>query len=145
MIFCFPALTLSEIKLVLEELASFHATAHHFINTFPGGMEALNIEYQNLFQEKFFDIETKNDNIVIKQFLGMIIQMFGAAVVVAKHFGTEDLAKRVEAYQKKIQSEMEKLFQKEWRMSFITHGDAWFNNFLFRLQLVRFPRKKVLQ
>jgi hypothetical protein len=30
------ALTLSEVKIVLQGLAALHATAHHFINTFPG-------------------------------------------------------------------------------------------------------------
>jgi hypothetical protein len=119
---------------VLEELASFHATSHHFVNTFPGGVDALNKEYQALFQEIFFDIEKQDDFKVIKMFLGMITKMFGAAIVVAKNFGTEDLAKRVEDYQQIIKPEMEKLFLKKWQMSYITHGDAWFNNFLFRFQ-----------
>jgi len=30
------ALTLNAIKIVLHELAAYHATAHHFLNTFPG-------------------------------------------------------------------------------------------------------------
>ena len=125
------ALTLKAVKLVLEELASFHATGHHFVNTFPGGTEALNEEYQNLYQENFFDVEKKDEN-GMQQFLAMVTKMFGAAIVVVKKYGSEDLAKRLEAYQKNIQSEMEKLFFKKWQMSFITHGDAWYNNFLFR-------------
>jgi thiamine kinase-like enzyme len=52
--------------------------------------------------------------------------------VVAKNYGSEDLAERLEAYQKSIKSEMENLFFKKWQMSFVCHGDAWYNNFLFR-------------
>jgi thiamine kinase-like enzyme len=132
MSFCYTlALTLNAVKMVLEELASFHATGHHFVNTFPGGMEALNKEYQKLFQEKFFDNEKKEDN-GMEQFLVMVTKMFGASIVVAKNYGSEDLAERLEAYQKSIKSEMEKLFFKKWQMSFVCHGDAWYNNFLFR-------------
>jgi len=35
------ALTLNAVKLVLQEMAAFHATGDHFITTYPGGLEAL--------------------------------------------------------------------------------------------------------
>jgi len=38
---------------VLKELAAFHATGLHFINTYPGGREALALEYPDMFTENF--------------------------------------------------------------------------------------------
>ena len=35
------ALSLEAVKLVLGEMAAFHATAHHYIETYPGGLEVL--------------------------------------------------------------------------------------------------------
>ena len=37
----FSALTLEAVKLVLKEMAAFHATAHHYIQTYPGQLDAL--------------------------------------------------------------------------------------------------------
>lgn len=135
------ALTLNGVKLVLKELASFHATAQHFINTYPGGREALSDDYKKLYDADFFEVPKKPDNNgndenanenKMKGFFHMISQMFGTAVVVTKKFGSEDLADRMSAYHKKIIGEMVKLFMMKWRLCLIVHGDAWYNNFLFR-------------
>ena len=125
------ALSLTAIRLILKEMASFHATSHHFVNTFPGGKDALNADYQKLFNEDFFE-EMKKDDETMKALMNGMKQRFGSILVVAKKFGSEDLAKRMESYQGKILSEMGKLFMQKPRISFFTHGDASLNNFLFR-------------
>ena len=125
------ALSLTAIRLILKEMASFHATSHHFVNTFPGGKDALNADYQKLFNEDFFE-GMKKDDATMKAFIDFVIQMFGAATTVTQKFGSKDLAERMESFQGKIMAEMGKLFMQKPRMSFVTHGDAWYNNFLFR-------------
>ena len=116
---------------MLKELAAFHATSYHFVNTYPGGKDALNADYQKLFNEDFFE-EMKKDDATMKAFIDFVIQMFGAATTVTQKFGSKDLAERMESFQGKIMAEMGKLFIQKPRMSFVTHGDAWYNNFLFR-------------
>ena len=136
-------MTISGVRLALKELASFHATAQHFINTYPGGRDALAEDYKKLYDADFFEVpkmpdSNGNDNgentneDKMKGFFQMISQMFGTAVVVTRKFGSEDLADRMSAYHKKIIGEMVKLFMMKWRLSFVVHGDAWFSNFLFR-------------
>ena len=112
-------------------MAAFHATSHHFVNTYPGGKEGLNEDFRKQFNEGFFE-EMKKDDVSMKAFIDMITQMFGAASVVTKKFGSEDLAERMESFQGRIMVELGKLFMQKPKMSFVTHGDAWYNNFMFR-------------
>ena len=125
------ALSLTAIRLILKEMASFHATSHHFVNTYPGGKDCLNQHFKKLFNDDFFEAIKKDDE-TMKALMNGMTQMFGSISVVTKKFGSEDLAKRMEYYQGKILSEMGKLFMQKPRISFFTHGDASLNNFLFR-------------
>jgi hypothetical protein len=50
----FTALTLNAVKLVLKELAAFHATGDYFISTYQGGLEALAKKYPRVSNENEF-------------------------------------------------------------------------------------------
>jgi hypothetical protein len=127
----FPALTLNAAKMVLQELAAFHATSQHFISTYPGGIELLAKEYPQFFTEDFFSSNEKSREMV-KQLFDMTSTCFGSCVQVAKKYGSEDLANRMEVFHAKVKSVMEGFFTNKWNMSYVTHGDAWYNNFLYR-------------
>jgi hypothetical protein len=38
----------------------------------------------------------------------------------------------MDAYSHKIPHVMRRLFTSKWKLNFMAHGDAWYNNFLFR-------------
>ena len=48
----FPALTLDAIRLVLSELAAFHATGYVFYKTHPDGKEKLAQDYPHIFTNR---------------------------------------------------------------------------------------------
>ncbi len=71
---------------------------------------------------------------ILKQFNDMISAMFGSCTVVSKKFGSEELGQKMEAYNKIVRSVTDKLFsdQGKGKMLYVTLGDAWYNNFLYR-------------
>jgi len=58
--------------------------------------------------------------------------MYSACLVVIQKYGPKDLADRMVAYQPKVLTVMRGFFTGSWKHGFITHGDAWYNNLLFR-------------
>jgi hypothetical protein len=75
-----PALSLNAIKLVLKELAAFHASGYHFIHTYPGGLEALAKEYPNTFTEMLFGGGMGEE--IAKNYFDMTVNMFNSCVLV---------------------------------------------------------------
>ena len=112
-------------------MAAFHATSYHFVNSYPGGKDGLNKEFQKLFNELFFE-EIKKDDVTMNGFIKMTTQMFGTVSAVTKKFGSKDLSEKMVSYQSKIPAGMGKLFAQKPKMSFVTHGDASYNNFMYR-------------
>ncbi len=55
----FSALTLNAVKLVLKEMAAFHATGQHFIATYPGGLDVLSQECRRVKQSYVVALFTK--------------------------------------------------------------------------------------
>ena len=126
----FSALSLNAVKLVLKELAAFHASGYHFIHSYPGGLEALAKEYPSTFKETFFGVELEED--VAKNMLDIIANMFGSCVVVTMKYGSAEVAEKMTAYLPKVKHVMENYFSSKWRLRNLNHGDAWYNNFLYR-------------
>ena len=64
----------------------------------------------------------------------MIAKMFHSCVIVAKKFGSKELGHKMEEYQKTVKAKIEGIVddQGHGKMLFVTHGDAWYNNFLYR-------------
>ena len=116
---------------MLKEIASFHATSHHFVNTYPGVKDGLSKDFKQQFNEDFFESAKKDDD-TMKALMDGMTQMFGSISVVTKKYGSKDMAARMKSYQEKILSEMGLLFMQKPRISFFIHGDASLNNFLFR-------------
>ena len=113
--------------MALKELAAFHATSFHFINTFPGGREALALDYPDTFSNDLFAGKD-----MLEKYFGMTANMFGSCVLVSKKYGSEELANRMAVFQTKIVKVLGDLFESKWKMSYMLHGDAWYNNFLYR-------------
>ena len=42
-------LNLEQAKLVLDQLAAFHAASHHYVENYPGGPEGFKNDYEVLF------------------------------------------------------------------------------------------------
>ena len=122
------ALTIESIMMVLKELATFHATAYHFINTYPGGHKELAKDFYQQFQADFFDPASE----VKYKFVEIIAQSFGTPLLVIQKFGSKDLADRMVAFEKNLVEKLRALLSTTSKLSYIVHGDAWYNNFLFR-------------
>jgi len=119
--------------LVLQELASFHATSHHFIKTYPGGPESLAAECPCIFEagKPFFEVKGGSED-MLNQILQMTQQKFASSLLVVQNFGSEELAKRMEAFQPKVSSVMKELLTQKITSDVVTHGDAWYSNFLIK-------------
>ena len=112
---------------MLKELAAFHATGLHFLNTYPGGREALALEFPDMFTENFMPGEE-----MMQGFYDMTDNTFGSCILVTKKYGSEELSSKMVVFKNKIKPIMENILKSKWRISFITHGDAWYNNFMYR-------------
>ena len=86
-----------------------------------------------IFTEDFFNMKDGGKDVMTK-FNDIICSMFGSCTVVSKKFGSEELGQKMEAYNKNVRSVTEKLFsdQGKGKMLYVTLGDAWYNNFLYR-------------
>jgi hypothetical protein len=51
---------------------------------------------------------------------------------VTKKYGTADVAEKMAAFLPKVKPIMESYISSKWRLRNLCHGDAWYNNFLFR-------------
>jgi hypothetical protein len=51
---------------------------------------------------------------------------------VVRNDGDNELADKMLSYVPVITSKVKEVFHAEWRHIVLTHGDAWFNNFLFK-------------
>ena len=96
--------------MVLQELAAFHASGHHFINTYPGGIEVLTKECPQTFTEDFFE-----NSDMTKQFFDITVTMFGSTVLVCKKYGSPELAAKMAEYHKKVKDVMGAIFTKKWK------------------------------
>ena len=127
----FAALNLAAIRMVLESLAKFHASARNFVNTYPGGDKALAEDFQRLFQTDFFDPKSEAMNM----FANMIVQMYDTPLSIIQKFGSKNLAERVAAFKENLGERIISLLNSSSKLSIMMHGDAWYNNFLFRYLL----------
>ena len=60
---------------------------------------------------------------------GPILESFAKVV---RDDGDHGLADKMQRYAPKIHENVKDLLNGEWKNTLVTHGDAWFNNFLFK-------------
>jgi len=58
--------------------------------------------------------------------------MFETSVYVIGKTGTSEMAEKMVSYQKVVNSDVKNILRSKSSLSYIVHGDAWYNNFLFR-------------
>ena len=65
--------------------------------------------------------------------LEIIEEMFDTPILLVREFGTKDLVERIESFQRDLNFKIQGiLLNRESKIKFLIHGDAWYNNFLFR-------------
>ena len=100
------------------------------MSTYPGGLEALAKEYPKTFGETLFCEEM--GEAMTNGYFGMIKNMFSSCVLVTKKFASKELADKMAAYLPQVIPVMESYLNNAGRIRSINHGDAWYNNFLYR-------------
>ena len=93
----------------------------------------MDAEYEKLFGEKFFSKPDRGNG--GDAVIAMITKSYKTLIHINDKFGSADIADRVKKYEPKIVGDLEKLFFGDddgGKMNIVTHGDAWFNNFLFK-------------
>ena len=113
---------------MLKELAAFHATGHHFIKTYPGGVEALTEVYQELFQADFFEGRKMGDEKMVE----IMAPTFDTSIEIVRRFGSEEVSQKMISFRNVLKSEMLRVLRSKSDINFLIHGDAWFSNFMFK-------------
>ena len=93
-----------------------------------GGKDTFAEEYKRLFNSDFFDNTAFGGDKIV----AMICQMFETSVYIIEKTGTPEMAEKMVAFQKAMNSQIKNILRSKSDLSFIVHGDAWYNNFLFR-------------
>ncbi len=76
-------LDLEHIRMLLDQLARLHAASYHFIQTYPGGLEAMKeTNYRLLFTETWMSTDNKE---MKDQFDQMLTQMYGVATDIIRY------------------------------------------------------------
>ena len=89
-------------------------------------------ESPNMFTEDFFNSNYEKGLKMVKGFFVMTADMVKNCALVARKYCSEDVASRLEAFQPKVTSVMEAYLTGKWPLVTLTHGDAWYNNFMYK-------------
>ena len=129
-------LKMSHVKLILTQLAEFHATTYHMIQTYEGGLGQFRKEFPHLNQAKWIE---QNEN-MDRTFEGMIRNSCEVLLsILESDHGEEEpelYEKAKKFFDKSDMSLMDRVstchVPKEEGFSCLVHNDAWYNNFMFK-------------
>ncbi len=130
-------LSVAHTKLVLGELAKFHALAYAHLNNYPGGItEGLDanevIATSYLFEERPDDDKTIQD---VRKMLGEQFQLNMIKTMDRIQEPGQDLVGAIKRFDKEhgILKHRDMLMVRDTSaFNTLCHGDAWFNNMLFK-------------
>ena len=87
-------------------------------------------EYPKTFGDTLFCEEM--GEAMTNGYFGMIKNMFSSCVLVTKKFASKELADKMAAFLPKVVPVMDGFIKSKFKLKNLTHGDAWYNNFLYR-------------
>jgi hypothetical protein len=125
-------LDMTHIKLLLDQLSILHAVSYHWIQTHPGGLDALRKEHPLFFHDDGW-ISHGNEEMKA-QFEGMVAKMFEGSAAIVEKFASDrpHLSERMKKFGETVTKTMEEVSRpKPDQFCAILHGDCWNNNFMF--------------
>ena len=113
----------------MVNLAAFHATTFHFVQTYPGGPDALTKDCPFLKVKCVFDL-TDASEFVYKGHESSL----GIASSLAKQFGEDELSAK---FKEQLGIYLERQLKaagpsENCKFKTIIHGDFWYNNFMVK-------------
>ena len=118
------------IEKVLLELAEFHATTFHFLQTVPGGAEKL-IETHSFLKSKTLFESVPSEEEMHNKFL---VQAFSTMSAIVAKAGHEELSQAVKKQESLVLEFWKKAAKPSEGCKFKTliHGDIWYNNVMVK-------------
>ena len=116
------------LSAILVELAEFHATCHHYLQTYSGGVKQFVTDNPTFKSATIYEEVFREDSIEI-----LFQQTFTTAAQILQMGGHKELAGKVLA-QKRVWRQKADSGLKPGEGDFVTlvHGDVWFKNVLIR-------------
>ena len=89
-------------------------------------------ESPNMFTEDFFNSKYEKGEKLVKSFFVMCADMFKSCTLITEKYCSAEISSRMAAFQPKVTTIMESYLTNEWTLTNLIHGDAWYNNFMYR-------------
>lgn len=125
-------ITLETAKAVLREMAGFHATGYHFIETYQGGFEKFKEDFEDFCSNGWLN----DDKPEFKaQMEGMMTQMYSGMLSVVKACVAKDdehLVERMEEFNKIREAVVEEILKPTSGFNTLLHNDMHMNNVMYK-------------
>jgi hypothetical protein len=120
-----------QVKLVLDQLARLHASSHHYVETYPGGLDKFTKDFPIYIKDSWLPAETKemeekND----KEILFGVDLMLS---ILKKYSKDTELTEKVVKFRDHLLKSVKgAIASKKDAFNCLLHNDAWCHNFMFR-------------